>query len=225
MDNIIKRYPAIPFVAPFAAFLILLGLRSYLPIASRWEYPLRVVIVSGVLVLVSRGIISWRPVRPASSVFIGVLVFAIWILPDLVWPSYRHHWLFENAITGTARSSLPAGLRSDAVFLAFRLFGTMIVVPIIEELFWRGWLPRYMIDSNFRKIPLGNFSAMSFCLTAALFASEHGPFWDVGLLAGLTYNWWMLRTRNLADCMIAHAVTNACLGAFVVFRDQWQYWL
>ena len=64
-----------------------------------------------------------------------------------------------------------------------------------------------------------------FIVTAILFATEHGPFWDVGLLAGVIYNWWMMRTRNLADCMIAHGVTNACLAAFVISRGQWQYWL
>jgi len=56
----------------------------------------------------------------------------------------------------------------------------------------------------------------SFWVTAALFAAEHGPYWDVGLLAGILYNWWMVRTGRLADCIVAHAVTNGLLAARVL---------
>ncbi len=60
---------------------------------------------------------------------------------------------------------------------------------------------------------------------ALAFASEHGPYWDVGLLAGILYNWWMLRTKSLGDLICAHAVTNACLSLFVITAGKWEYWL
>ena len=60
--------------------------------------------------------------------------------------------------------------------------------------------------------------------TALLFASEHGAMWDVGLAAGLLYNFWMRRTRSLGDLILAHAVTNACLSAYVLSRGRWEYW-
>jgi CAAX prenyl protease-like protein len=62
-------------------------------------------------------------------------------------------------------------------------------------------------------------------VTAVLFASEHGPYWDVGLLTGFLYNWWMIRTRSLGDCIVAHAVTNACLCVYVVSSGSWEYWM
>jgi CAAX prenyl protease-like protein len=96
---------------------------------------------------------------------------------------------------------------------------------VIEELFWRGWLMRYAISPRFETIRLGTYSAFSFWITAVLFASEHGSFWEVGLVAGIIYNWWMLRTHSLGDCITAHAVTNACLAAYVIAGGQWQYWL
>ena len=65
----------------------------------------------------------------------------------------------------------------------------------------------------------------AFWIVAVLFASEHGSYWDVGLATGIIYNWWAIRTKNLMDCVIAHAVTNACLGAYVIGWNQWQYWL
>ena len=77
---------------------------------------------------------------------------------------------------------------------------------------------------RFPEGPLGTFTPVIFVVTAVLFASEHGSWWDVGLLAGLAYNWWMLRTRSLGDCILAHAVTNGCLAAYVVSQGRWEYW-
>ena len=214
--KLISQYPAIPFIAPFATFIVLLALRS--------NYPLRVIIVTGVLLLVAPRI-SWRPVQPLASVAFGILVFVIWVGPDVLWPSYRDHWLFQNNWMGMVKSSLDPGLQSDVTFLIFRCLGTALLVPVIEELFWRGWLMRYIIKPGFTTVPLGTYSALAFWVTALLFASEHGPFWDVGLLAGMIYNGWMIRTKSLADCMLAHGVTNACLAGYVLTQDQWQYWL
>jgi CAAX prenyl protease-like protein len=77
---------------------------------------------------------------------------------------------------------------------------------------------------DFRKVPLGQFTTASFLLTALLFASEHGAMWDVGLAAGVLYNFWMRRTRSLGDLILAHAVTNACLSVYVLARGRWEYW-
>ena len=78
----------------------------------------------------------------------------------------------------------------------------MGLVPVLEELFWRGWLMRWLIRPDFEAVRLGTYTHYSFWVTAALFAAEHGPYWDVGLLAGIIYNWWMVRTGRLADCIV-----------------------
>lgn len=214
-------HPAVPFVAPFAAFMLFIAVKSYIP----YEYPIRVAVVGALALVLSRRVISLRTARPLLSVLAGVLVFAIWIGPDALWPAYRQHWLFNNAVIGSTRTSLHPYAGGDHAFLFFRIMGTAILVPIIEELFWRGWLMRFLISPRFERVALGAFSASSFWLTAILFASEHGPYWDVGLLAGIVYNAWMIKTKSLGDCILAHTVTNACLAAYVLLADQWQYWL
>ena len=219
------KHPAIPYILPFVVFLGFLGIRGILPFDAGWEYPIRVITVTAVLLAVSRPVIRLKPRHAARSVGLGLAVFAVWIAPDLLWPAYRGHWLFQNPLTGSARSSLPDGTVKDLLFLTFRIAGMAILVPIIEELFWRAWLMRYLISPDFRNVRLGAYTAMSFWLTALLFASEHGPYWDVGLLAGIAYGWWMIRTRSLADCIIAHAVTNLALGVYVVVLARWEYWL
>ena len=84
---------------------------------------------------------------------------------------------------------------------------------------------RWIISPRFETIPLGTYSASAFAIVAVLFASEHGPYWDVGLACGIIYNWWMVRTRSLGDLVLAHAITNGCLSAYVVFSGKWEYWL
>jgi hypothetical protein len=155
---------------------------------------------------------------------VGVAVFVVWIGPDLLWPAYRSRWMFLSQVAGGEAFSIPAADRASPAYLLWRVLGSAGLVPIVEELFWRAWLMRYLISPDFSKVPLGAYAARAFWITAVLFASEHGPYWDVGLAAGIAYNWWMIRARNLADCVVAHAVTNACLAAYVILGDQWQYW-
>jgi CAAX prenyl protease-like protein len=200
-------------------------MNGYLSSLGRWEYLLRVGLLAAVLWGFSRPVISFRIEQLGGSVLIGVAVFALWIAPDILWPGYRSHWLFQNSITGEIRSSITNDLIYDPLVLVCRVIRAVILVPIIEELFWRAWLMRWLVHHDFWSIPLGSYSRSSMVLTAILFASEHGPYWDVGLLTGFIYNWWMVRTRSLGDCIIAHAVTNACLSAYVITNSKWEYWL
>jgi hypothetical protein len=153
-----------------------------------------------------------------------VVVFLIWVAPDALF-GYRQFWLFENSVMGKAVTNIDPALRSNLLFLTLRAAGSTLLVPIIEELFWRAWLMRWLVNPDFRKVPLGTYQPVAFWLTAILFASEHGPYWEVGLAAGIIYNWWMIRTRSLGDCILAHAVTNGVLAIFVITTGAWRYWL
>lgn len=220
------RHPAIPYVAPFATFIAIMALEKATGLPTTWMYPLRAVATLVVLLAVSRVPLARRPGRPLASIVLGALVFALWIAPDVVFgPGYRHFWLFENSVTGKAVSSIPIALGASLWFLALRTASCALLVPPVEELFWRGWLMRWIVDNDFQKIPLGAYQASAFWLVALMFAAEHGPYWEVGLATGIIYNWWMVRTRNLTDCIIAHAVTNGLLSAYVLATHQFQYWL
>jgi CAAX prenyl protease-like protein len=187
-------------------------------------HPMRLLVVGAMLVVWSRPYLRLRPAAAFNSALLGAAVFAIWIGPDLLF-GYRHHWLFENALMGKAETSIPAGLQNHAAFLTARTLACVVLVPILEELFWRGWLMRWLIDKRFLSVPLGAYVPGAFWLTVLLFSSEHGPYWEVGLAAGAIYGWWMVRTRSLADCILAHAVTNGLLSAYALLAGQRQYWL
>lgn len=186
------------------------------------SYPLRFVVVLALL-LAARRYIALRPRFALQSVILGIAVFVIWVGPDLLF-HYRHFWLFENSLTGRVASTIDPALRRSLPFLVVRATSCALLVPVFEELFWRSWLMRWLINPNFEKIPFGTYARSSFWMAAALFAVEHGPYWEVGLAAGILYNWWAVRTRSLADCILAHAVTNGLLSAFVLLTGQWEYW-
>ncbi|HYI93442.1 MAG TPA: CAAX prenyl protease-related protein [Bryobacteraceae bacterium] len=219
-------HPALPYVLPFAVFFGLLLSADYLhPILGAWESPFRVTVLALVLWIFSRDVIDLRIRRVLGSLLMGIAVFAIWIGPDLLIPGYRQHWLFQNQLMGTLKSSIPEDIRQNAMVLIFRAIRAVLLVPIIEELFWRAWLLRWLVSPNFQSVPLGTYSASAMWISAILFASEHGPYWEVGLIAGLLYNYWMFKTRSLGDCIFAHAVTNGILSLFVVTTGRWEYWL
>jgi CAAX prenyl protease-like protein len=218
----LKRWPALGYVLPFVVFIAFLGIDKLLvPVPQ----PVRFLSILALLVMVSRGLLPTRPSRFVTSVLLGIAVFFIWIGPDALIPGYRNSILFSNSIVGHAEGVTLPTEKISIVFLVFRILSSVVTIPIIEELFWRGWMMRWIANPKFTRLPVGTYHAEAFWIVAVLFASEHGSYWDVGLITGVIYNWWAVRTKNLTDCVIAHAVTNACLAAYVIGWNHWQYWL
>jgi uncharacterized protein len=220
-----ESHPSLPYTVPFIVFFVFLAVHDYLLFLGEWEYVIRAVVLTAVLWMFSRQVIDLRVRSLVLSTVIGLAVFVIWIAPDLLLPGYRDHWLFQNSIMGTVKSSVPEDMRSNWLVLIARGARAVLIVPIVEELFWRAWLMRWLINPDFRKVPLGAYSTSAMVITAVLFASEHGPYWDVGLITGFIYNWLMVRTKSLGDCILAHAITNGVLSGYVLLSNQWQYWL
>jgi CAAX prenyl protease-like protein len=212
------------WAGPFAVFMVWLAVDKYLPIAN----PAKELVRDGVLIAAilgfSRRLLPTRAPYWLPSAGLGLATFVLWVAPDAFIPGWRNHWLFQNGVTGHITTSIPAR-ELTPLMLALRLARASLLVPIIEELFWRGWLPRWLQDSRFNRVPLGQYTQFAFWATAVLFAAEHGPFWEVGLLCGIIYNWWMRRTRSLGDLMIVHAVTNLALSVYVIATERWMFWM
>ncbi len=212
------------YTAPFAVFGALMVLGDALRLDPRLAYPLRSALGFAVWLMFSRRLLPLRPRSPLASSLVGLAVLLVWVGPDWLWPSYRRHWLFDNPVTNPAREMPDAELWRDSWFLLMRAAGSTLVVPLVEELFWRGWLLRWLAARDFLRLPLNHYSPWAFWISAVLFALEHGSRSDVGFAAGVAYNWWMVRTGNLGDCTLAHAVTNGCLALYVVLSGRWEFW-
>jgi CAAX prenyl protease-like protein len=219
------RQRTIAWVGPFAVFILWLAVDKYLPLANPGKEILRDVVILASIIGFSRKIIpTLSAPNWLASIAIGIGVCALWVAPDLLVPSWRSSPIFQNSITGKISISIPPD-ELTPLMLALRTARAALLVPVLEELFWRGWLPRWIQGSPSHKIPLGQYTPLAFWATALLFAAEHGPFWEVGLLCGIIYNLWMRHTRSLGDLVLTHAVTNLALSAFVIVREDWRFWM
>lgn len=215
---------SLTWVGPFAVFLVWLAVDKYVPIANPAKEVLRDAVLVAAIFFFSRSVLPTRAPHWLASIGLGVVVCALWVAPDALVPGWRENPIFQNAITGNIKTSIAPG-ELTPLMLALRTMRAALLVPVIEELFWRGWLPRWIQDNSFSRIPLGQYTPVAFWITVVLFAAEHGPFWEVGLLTGIIYNWWMRRTRSLGDLMLAHAVTNLALSLYIIRTERWMFWM
>lgn len=149
-----------------------------------------------------------------TTLILGVVVFVLWVNMD--WPF---------ATMGEVQPYDPHILPPEwfLPFIIIRLFGTSVIVPIFEELFWRSFILRYIINSDFRSVKLGSFSWPSFVISSILFGLEHN-LWLAGIVAGIFYNLLLYRTKNLWYCILAHGITNLLLAIYVIKTGSWQFW-
>ena len=205
----------------FIRFLSGLGLFSLEATTLQYLYPVKALTV-GYLLYKFKGHYNELAFRDLTSLHatlvscvVGLLVFALWIKMD---------WTFGSAsIPQGFNPGLLPGQTTQILMTAFRITGAVLVVPLMEELFWRSFLIRYIIDKNFDTIPLGTFTWASFLFTVVLFGLEHN-YILAGIMAGIIYNLLLYRTRSLAQCVLAHAVTNLALAVYVVSTGKWQFW-
>jgi len=212
-----------PYAAPLLAFLLLGSLEGMLPSAD-W-YPLAYTAKVGIVAVVAWICRStWRDLRPLPTpvttilaVAAGILVFLLWVGLDGLYPTFP--WLGQRA------SFDPSGLESPVrqAFLAVRLAGLVVLVPWIEELFWRSFLIRWLIKPNFLSVPVGKVTPTAAIVSSGAFALVH-PEWLPAFLTGLLWAGLLGRSGSLAACVLSHAVANLALGLYVLTTGAWKYW-
>ena len=216
-------------VAPFGlymAFVAVLEIPTLLggdPLSPSFIlglYPVKIALVAVALAVFRKSYtdLDWgalrKPAPTSLSVCAGIAVFVLWINLDLPW-----------AIQGELTSYDPTGAAPGwayALILA-RVAGAVLIVPLMEELFWRSFLVRYLADREFMAVRAGTFTLFTFLATGVLFGLEH-QLYLAGILAGLTYNGIYLKTKSLAQCVLSHAVTNGLLAAYVLATGNWRFW-
>jgi len=221
-----------PFIArgfPFLLFIAMLMIASMLwpadsgdsPGDSRlWFTVGRGVIVALVLVWFWPSYGELRDARtiPVAhwgiAIVVGIAVFLIWIYFDQDWAVVSRSKGFDP--------SLPDGSMNWSLAI-LRLAGIGLVVPIMEELFWRSFVLRWIDQSDFLSASPRRVSARAFIITTVLFALEHNQ-WFAGAIAGAAYNWLYMRYEKLWVPIAAHAVTNLALGIWVLHSGNWHFW-
>ena len=214
-------------VIPFVVFMLLLQFRGMAPADGawgfdpRWIYGLTVVVVGALLVWWWReyGELSvqlwpsWREVGLAVGV--GLLVFALWIQLDAPWMQ----------LASPTATFIPLDAQGSVIWplVVVRWIGAALLVPVMEELFWRSFLMRWFQHETFEGVVPQQVGLRAIVLSTFVFMLAH-TLWLAAIVAGLAYAWLYRRTGKLWVPVIAHAVTNGALGIWVVTTGNWAFW-
>ncbi|WP_298439363.1 CAAX prenyl protease-related protein [Geobacter sp.] len=220
-------------IVPFATYMAFIAVEELLryagehgvvPVGDRtllFIYPVKIAAVIATLLYSRRsyGELRSNDLRRLSqltaSLLVGIVVFILWINMDWVLGTSTPPRGFDPSLFGDG------ALRTTMILV--RLGGAVLVVPIMEELFWRSFFIRYIVDGNFEQVPIGFFSWSSFVATVILFGLEH-HYVFAGIAGGVLYNLLLYRTKSIAQCIVAHAATNLALGIYVLQTGKWRFW-
>ena len=212
---------------PFAAFMALLWLRSVAPTDDRWGVDTRWLYGLNLLLVGSMLVVWWRDygelarqnlpsaVEWALSITVGLAVFGLWIGLDAPWMQ----------IGKPAANFVPVDAqgRLDWPLISVRWLGAALLVPVMEELFWRSFLMRWVQAPTFEGVDPRHVGPKAVLLSTFVFMLAH-PLWLAAIVAGLAYALLYRQTGKLWPAVIAHGVTNGALGIWVVMTGQWQFW-
>ena len=214
-------------VIPFAAFMLLLAARGAVPedgswgIDPRWLYGLTVLVVGGLLVWFWREygelVLQTLPTlaEAALAVAVGLIVFGLWIHLDAPW----------MRLGEPSAGFVPTDASGQVLWplIAVRWVGASLLVPVMEELFWRSFLMRWVQSPQFESVVPQRVGLKAVVLSTFVFMLAH-TLWLAAIIAGLAYAWLYIRTGKLWVPVIAHAVTNGVLGVWVLQTQRWEFW-
>jgi exosortase E/protease (VPEID-CTERM system) len=205
-------------------------------LATALLMPSLVLVATGMLAAtVSAGFDTWYPVKITASglalwyyrntykqmawawswhaLAVGAAVFGLWVLLERM-PE-------APSRLGGQLAALPVWLA--VAWLAFRLAGSVLIVPLAEELAFRGYLLRKLTSRDFERVDPRRFSLIAFFGSSLLFGALHGR-WIAGALAGTAYAYAVYRRGRISDAILAHATTNGLLATYVLASRTWYFW-
>ena len=232
------------FVAPLGVFLLFTALPPLFAVANsllpwwrsapeHWLYPLQTLVCGGLLLYFRKEYVfgPWHGLGLAT--LLGVVGIFLWIAPAW-W--YADHGTGMNEMPWIGLSVRKHGFDptifdpATAIYwedVILRFVRLVIVVPLAEEIFWRGFLMRFVIAGGrpFVEVPFGKHDWRAYAVTTALFMLVHQKEdWLGALIFGSLMYFLCIRTKSLGACVWMHAVANLLLGLYVMKTRQWGFW-
>lgn len=214
--------PSAPFLLPLLAVVATALITGVFVDQFDYFYPLRVVVALLVLAwyrddyakglrehLRGRPILSWHAIGVGVAVYVLWVAIAAWMLPTLT----------LDPPDGLFRLGGPLAF----AWVVARIVGSVFTVPIVEELAFRGFLLRRVVDPEFTHVRYGEWHWPAVLLSSLAFAALHQQ-WIGGFVAGMLYAYAQKRRGLLSDAIVAHAVTNALIAVQVLMLGHWSLW-
>ena len=223
------RHDLLAYVLPFVLFMVglaavsaakALGITSFGGVTmdpKYWIYPMQTAISAGALLW------FWRSYDFGNSslgklligIAAGLVICGLWVAPQEIFHQ-------PHRIDGFDPGVVPG---FTPWMLATRFTRLVLVVPLVEEIFWRGFLLRYLVREDFTALPFGSFNRVSFWGVVASFTLVHAQTdWPAAFVTGILLNLIAVRTRSLTACVAAHATANLALGFYICATRQWGFW-
>jgi len=208
--------PSVAALAPLLSIVAVTMIAGAFTVGFDAYYPLRVLAAAGTLYYFRGAYAGIRHIPSWQAVAVGAATFAVWMALEPVAPP-------AGATSALALELAPLPKAGAMTWLAFRVVGSVITVPIAEELAFRGYLIRRLVASDFTTVRPGQFTWLSFVISSMLFGALHGR-WLAGTLAGMAYALALYRRGEIVDAIVAHATTNALIAGFVLVTGSWSLW-
>lgn len=229
--NTLRRLQ-IAYLVPFAVFMLFTWAGGQWKDFYPLSYVLKTFIVAGLLAFFWRYYTTIRWTHLGLGALVGVVGIVQWVGMETLFMSHdAFRWtrmgfatadqMREGAFVPFDEITPPALTWS---FIAIRLLGASLLVPVMEELFWRDFLWRWLASPNdFRLHHVGEYDTQAFWVVPLAFALVH-PQWLTAIVWALMIAWLLVKTRSLGACIVAHAVTNLLLGFYVLTTGEWFFW-
>jgi CAAX prenyl protease-like protein len=179
-----------------------------------FAYPLRLIVGTTVIFAYRRELRSINWAWSWRGPLVGTLVFLLWLAAAY---ALLPHAMLPNQLMGVSPTLRVA-------WIASRLLTSLTIIPLAEELAYRGYLMRRLGRADFESVPYRTTRWSSLVISAIVFGLAHGSMWLPGIVAGLAYGLLARHTNRLGDAVVAHATSNALLAAMVLIAGMWELW-
>ncbi|MBI5863509.1 MAG: CPBP family intramembrane metalloprotease [Planctomycetes bacterium] len=236
LDRHLRLYPEHALIAPLFAYLILLALLSFRePIGEQWVWVLNLIRgVGGMFVvwIVRKHLPAWGKPHVLLAFLAGVACAALWVVVHKVALSAGITHPFWPVLFGKAKppeeiNPFGMGLPTWVVWanIVTRIGVATTTVAVVEELFWRAFLLRVLIDwERFHEVPIGKFTWRSFLVSSAVSIMEHPQHWVTSITCWFAFNGLMYWKRSILFLVLVHGFTNLVLYIYVVAYRDWIFW-
>ncbi|HHY84103.1 MAG TPA: CAAX prenyl protease-related protein [Verrucomicrobia bacterium] len=221
----IRSSPVYARVAPFFVFLIITTAGGLMGGDWKfWLYAAKVFVGAWLIWEMRPFVKEMRWAFSWEAVVVGILIFVIWVGLDPYYPKNHLFWEDTAESVWDPFARFGEGSSTAWALVCIRIAGMTLVVPPLEEVFYRSFLYRYGVQTNFTEMPFNRFHPTAFIVVSIVFGLVHFQ-WLPGILCGMAYQGLVLRKNRLGDAITAHAITNFLLGVYVVWKqgDAWKF--
>jgi CAAX prenyl protease-like protein len=236
----LRRWLVIPEIPRALPFLLFVGLSSlqgkFFTGSEYWLYALKTILAGGMLWAFRGYLQEMRWSFSWAALGTGVGIAVLWIVLEGLVPPLGELW---NRATGLITGDVPEPSTPEVpwnplaffaenqalgwMFLVFRVLGRSLVVPPLEEVFYRSFFYRSIAAPKFNQVPLGVWHTTAFFVTALVFGLAHPGQWLPAIICGAAYQLLVIRKKRLGDAMLAHATTNLLISAYSIATGQWHF--